>query len=46
LTVAESGGTYIDMRGATVYGYEDFEAKIQSAWMTGYRRGAYDSAIG
>jgi len=29
-----------------VYGYEDFEAKIQSAWMTGYRRGAYDSAIG
>jgi hypothetical protein len=44
--VPPQGGTYIDMRGATVYGYEDFESKIQSAWMTGYRRGAYDSALG
>lgn len=43
--VTAQGGTYIDMRGATVYGYEDFESRVQTAWTTAHRRGAFSYAV-
>jgi hypothetical protein len=39
VTVAENGGTYIDMRGATVYGYDDFQARVNQAVKSEYYRG-------
>lgn len=43
--VTSQGGTYIDMRGATVYGYEDFESRVQTAWTSAHRRGAFSYAV-
>lgn len=44
-SVTEQGGVYVDMRGATVYGYDDFRARVNQAVKSEYYRGGMVYAI-